>query len=172
MVSSRTVTDWSRPPVPKELNRLEPFAGEWVSHDEHAPTPWAEQGGSGRSRHQLRRALDGYCFVSDFEGETPFGPIRGHAFWFYDREKGRYGVRWYDNFANLLEGEGGFRDDGALIVTYRYRMGGADVDERHVLEPLAPDAYRLTIENIVDGAWRVASVQHYRKVRSLHGRNF
>jgi hypothetical protein len=157
------MTDWSRPPVPPELDRLEAFAGEWVSEDEHAPTPWAPEGGPGRSRHVLRRALDGYCFVSDFEGETPFGAIRGHAFWFWDRERSRYGIRWYDSFANLLEGDGAFRDDGALAVTYRYRMAGADVDERHLLEPLGPHAYRLTIENVVDGVWRVASVQRYRK---------
>jgi hypothetical protein len=158
------MTDWSRPPVPEELIRLERFAGEWISHDEHAPTPWAAQGGSGRSRHHLRRALDGYCFISDFEGETPFGKILGHAIWFWDREQRRYGVRWYDNFANLLEGEGNFRSDDALVITYRYRMDGTDVDERHLLEPLAPDAYRLTIENVIDGDWRVASVQQYRRV--------
>lgn len=157
------MTDWSRPPVPPELDRLEALAGEWVSEDEHAPTPWAEAGGTGRSRHVLRRALGGYCFVSDFEGETPFGQILGHALWFYDREKGRYGIRWYDSFANLLEGEGAFQGDGALVVAYRYRMGGTDVDERHRFEPLPPDGYRLTIENVIDGAWRVTSVQRYRR---------
>lgn len=157
------MTDWSRPPVPPELARLEAFAGSWVSQDEHAPTPWAEQGGTGRSRHRLRHALDGYCFLSDFEGETPFGAIRGHAFWFYDRERARFGIRWYDNFANLLEGEGSFHADGSLRISYRYRMGGADVEERHRLELQGPDAYRLTIENLIDGEWRVTSVQRYRR---------
>jgi hypothetical protein len=152
--------------VPPELDRLEPFAGEWRSIDVHAPTPWAAAGGEGRSRHLLRRALDGYAFLSDFEGETPFGRIAGHAFWFFDRERRRYGVRWYDSFANLLEGDGGFRDDGALVVTYRYRMDHTDVDERHTFELLGPDAYRLTIENVLDGTWRPTSVQEYRRVPS------
>lgn len=159
------MTDWSRPPVPEEMKRLAVFEGEWVSDDEHYPTPWAERGGAGHSRHRFHSALDGYCYLSDFEGSTPFGGIRGHAFWFFDRERGRFGVRWYDNFANLLEGDGTFREDGALVITYRYRMAGADVAERHVMAPSGGDEYTLTIENVLEGNWRVASVQHYRKVR-------
>jgi hypothetical protein len=49
-------------------------------------------------------------------------------------------------------------------------MGGQDVDERHVLELLGTDAYRLTVENVIDGAWRVASVQQYRRVRPTPAR--
>jgi hypothetical protein len=42
-------------------------------------------------------------------------------------------------------------------------MGGADVEERHCLELQGADAYRFTVENVIDGEWRVTSVQWYRR---------
>jgi hypothetical protein len=57
-----------------------------------------------------------------------------------------------------------FGRDGVLELTYRYRMGGSDVDERHRFEVLGPAAYRLTIENRLGGRWQVTSRQEYRRV--------
>jgi hypothetical protein len=158
-----SVTDWSRPPRPAELDRLDAFAGEWISVDEHRPTPWAPDGGPGASRHRLRRALDGYAFLSDFEGETPFGGITGHAVWFFDRESGSYRVFWYDNFANALRGEGGFAPDGTLVMTYRYRMAGEDVLERHSMRLAGADGWTQTIENWLEGRYQVASTLRWRR---------
>lgn len=157
------MTDWSRPPRAAELDRLDAFAGDWISDDEHRPTPWAPEGGEGRSRHRLRRALDGYGFLSDFQGETPFGRIDGHAVWYFDREAGRYRVFWYDSFANALQGDGAFEPDGTLVMTYRYRMGGEDVLERHTMRVLGPDRWEQVIENWLDGAFRVASTLSWRR---------
>ncbi|MBI5543494.1 MAG: hypothetical protein HY901_06365 [Deltaproteobacteria bacterium] len=73
------MTDWSRPARSLELDRLDPFAGEWASVDLHQPMEWMPKGGEGFSHLKRLGALDGYGFLMDFEAMTPFGGILGHA---------------------------------------------------------------------------------------------
>jgi hypothetical protein len=157
------MTDWSRPPRAGELELLEPFCGEWVSEDEHLSTPWATAGGTGRSRLDFHTGLHGYCLVSDYEGDTPFGTINGHGVWYFDRERGKYRVFWYDTFSNALDGEGDFEVDGSLVMTYRYRMAGEEILERHTMRLTGPDAMEQEIANRLDGQYRVASKLHWRR---------
>jgi hypothetical protein len=103
---------------PKEPERLAPMEGEWASEDVHYPMPWAPEGGNSRSHGIFRKALDGYCYFHDYEGETPFGNVKGHGIWSYDTEHKKFRVQWFDNFSNLLNGEGYFEDEALLVVEY------------------------------------------------------
>lgn len=159
--------EWDRPAPPKELERLAPLAGEWSSEDVHYPMPWATEGGKGRSHGVFRKALDGYCYVHDHDGETPFGNIKGHGIWSYDVEQKKYVVQWFDNFSNRLDGEGCFMDKHTLVMEYGYRMARKDILERHVVKIQGTDAFEQSIYNLVDGEYHLASVLKF--VRVNHG---
>ncbi|HEY3352899.1 MAG TPA: hypothetical protein VGQ83_06595 [Polyangia bacterium] len=155
--------DWGRPLPPPELARLEFLLGDWVSEDVHHPMPWAPRPARGASRLSFRRALDGYCFLTDYAGQMPFGELKGHGVWFYDVARGHYRVLWYDNWANFLDGSGAFAADGAFVIRYAYRMEGQDVRERHTLLPAPPDGFEHRIETELDGRFRPTSELRYRR---------
>lgn len=156
--------EWGRPAPPLELALMEPLAGEWASEDVHYPMPWAPDGGKGRSRGVFHKALDGYCYFHDFEGETPFCNVKGHGIWSYDAERKKFRVQWFDNFSNLLYGEGDFVGKDTLAMVYGYRMAGKDILEKHVIRVEGRDSYESSIYNVVDGEYRLASVFRYVRI--------
>jgi len=158
------MTGWSRPKPSPELSRLEALVGVWVSEDRHYPMPWMPQGGTGKSRCVFEDALDGYAFLNDTFSQTPFGPIKGHGIWYFDSDTQLFRVSWYDNFANHLQGEGGFDPQGRLVLTYRYRMAGQDIQERHTFYFLDPEHFRHEIETFLDGRFQITSELKYRRV--------
>ncbi len=155
--------EWDRPAPDAHLERLGALVGHWCSRDEHFPMPWAPNGGKGESSQWFRHALDGYCFLADLDGQTPFGPLKGHAIFYADKETGRLRAFWYDTFANALDGEGGFDSEGRFVMEYGYRMAGADQRERHTIEMGGPDTYEHRIEIVVDGRFQLAAVLRFRR---------
>jgi hypothetical protein len=125
--------------------------------------PWAPEPATGTSRHSFRRALDGYCFLSDYAGQMPFGDLKGHAIWFFDNARRAYRIVWYDNYANFLDGHGDFAPDGRFVIDYEYRMAGQEVHERHAIQVSAPDRYEHRIETLLDGEFRPTSELRYRR---------
>lgn len=159
-------TDWGRPPRPIELDRLHFLLGDWESEDTHYPMPWAPQPANGNSRHSFKLALDGYCLLSDYSGQLPFGDLKGHGMWFFDSSKHHYRIVWYDSYANFLEGEGLFEADDRFVFHYQYRMAGQDVRERHTIFLLSPQHFEHRIETLLEGSYQLTSELSYRRLLS------
>lgn len=155
--------DWGRPPRPLELDRLNFFVGDWESEDTHYPMPWAPQLSSGKSHHSFKRALDGYCFLSDYSGELPFGDLKGHGMWFYDSSQKIYRIAWYDSYANFLDGKGHFEAEDRFVFHYNYRMAGQDVSERHTLLLVSPSRFEHRIETLLEGKYQLTSELRYHR---------
>lgn len=156
------MTDFSRPEPSKELEKLKMLEGDWESHDTHYPLPWMPDGGTGKSKNSFHEALDGYGFLADYNGSTPFGSIKGHGIWFYDSERNQYKIQWYDNFGNHISGNGNFEND-QFIFDMRYRMGGEDIFEQHTIKDIKDNSYLYVIEIEVDGKLCKSSELRYQR---------
>lgn len=160
------MSNWyDRPEPSQELKSLEPFCGRWVSVDQHESMPWMADGGTGLTRNHFRKALDDFCYLTDIEADTPFGNIKGHGMIFYDREAGKFRIAWYDNFGNLMTGEGDYDpSDRSLILVEKYRMNGVDVKERHIDRIVDENHYTHIVETMLDGEYKLTSILNYRRV--------
>ncbi len=157
---------YDRPEPSAELSKLEPFAGEWTSVDRHEAMPWMKEGGAGHTRNRFRRALDGFCYLTDIEADTPFGKIKGHGLIFFDTELDKFRIEWYDNFGNHMSGDGDYDESRqSLVLVEHYRMGGVDVVERHTSKLIDADHYRHIVETLVDGEFRLTSTLEYERAR-------
>jgi len=47
----------------------------------------APAGGKSLNRSVFRKAVDGYCYLHDYWGETPSGNVKGHGIRSYDPEQ-------------------------------------------------------------------------------------
>lgn len=155
--------DWERPKPAPELKKLEPLVGEWESIDEHTPSPWASEGGKGRSKIKIYKALDDYCYLLDFFSETPFGDFKGHGIWFYDSEERNYRQQWYDSFGNHVQGIGNFIGDDVLQFEIKYRMQNNDVVERHTIKNISKDSYDQIIETLLEGEFKLSTESKYKR---------
>ena len=90
------------PPAP-ELFMLDPYVGCWFSSDVYKPSDLLPDGGEGKSRFDFRLTLNGYCYLADFLGSTPFGEYLWHSIWFYDPVSKMFKIQMYDNFAKSSE---------------------------------------------------------------------
>lgn len=159
------MTDFNRPSPSKELEKLKVLLGDWESCDKHYPLPWMPDGGTGTSKNSFHEALDGYGYLVDYTGDTPFGSIKGHGIWFYESEYKAYKIQWYDNFGNHVQGNGNFKD-GQFVFDMRYRMDGEDIFERHTIKDIKADSYLYIIEIEIDGKLRKSSELHYHRSSS------
>lgn len=160
------MSEWyDRPKPAEQLEKLEAFVGEWASIDQHESMPWMNEGGSGITRNVFKKALDGFCYFTDIEADTPFGNIKGHGFIFYDSEIQKFRIEWYDNFGNHLFGEGDFNESTqSLQFVEYYKMGGVDVVERHTSTKTDESHYTHVVDTLIDGEFKLTSTLYYKRV--------
>lgn len=160
------MSEWyERPERPSELDKLDVFIGEWVSVDKHHPMEWMKEGEKGSTKEIFKRALDGYCFLTDIEAETPFGNIKGHGFTFFDKLINKFRFEWFDNFGNHISGVGSFTDDQTYEVVAKYTMNGVEVIEKHT-DRLANENEKVhIIGTLTNNGYELSSELYYKKVK-------
>ena len=152
------------PPAP-ELFMLEPYVGCWFSSDVYKSSDLLPDGGEGKSRFDFRLTLNGYCYLADFLGSTPFGEYLWHSIWFYDPLSKMFKIQMYDNFANHSEGEGNFEKDGIFQITLKRKDGEKELISRHSLVLKDAENMEYQVENMVEEKYSLISIHSYHKVR-------
>ncbi len=159
------MSEWyDRPEIPIELNKLDIFTGNWISHDKHHPVEWMKKGGIGSTKEYFRRSLDGYCFITDIEADTPFGNIKGHGFTFFDKDTNKYHLEWFDNFGNHIIGEGHLINEHTYVLIEKYSMNGVSVVERHTDKLINENEKIHIIETLINDKYELTSELYYKKV--------
>jgi len=136
-------------PKPNDAHKkLAKLAGSWRGEEIMHPSPWAPAAHKAQGKIRSAVGVDGFLVSGEYE-QSRDGAVtyRGHSVYWYDDEKKRYVLHWWDSMGmapNVFEG--GFQGD-VLTMTTVSPMGHHKV----VYDVSKPDEMRWKMESSQDG---------------------